>query len=80
MTAQVDAAVQAAVSQGERVRVIVTFDHPPTTSELTGYDVVFVIASINAAVFTLDSDCLDRLLRDPTVVRIEADGEIHALD
>lgn len=80
MSPHVDPAVAAALQRGDTVRVIVGFDHAPTSAELAPYDVVFELASIDSAVLRITPDAFDRLLSDEHVVRIEADGEIRALD
>ncbi len=79
MIDRVDPTVEAAVAGGGRVRVIVTFDHERTLDDLEGFDVVFNLASISAAALRVDRSDLDRLIADACVLRIEADGEVRAL-
>lgn len=80
MSALVDPAVIAALEDRGRTRVIVTFDHRPTGEELAAYDVVFEFGSIKSAALRIDHEALDRLIADDSVVSVEADGEVRALD
>lgn len=80
MSARIEAAVGRALEQHERVRVIVMFDHRPTPEDLRHYDVVRELSSISAAVLSIDYEGFDLLVADDSVLTIELDGEVRALE
>jgi hypothetical protein len=80
MITPVDPSILTALEREGRARVIVTFDHRPTHDDLVAYEVIFEFGSIRAAALWVDRHAFERLAADDSVLRIEPDGEVRALD
>ncbi|MDH4117048.1 MAG: hypothetical protein OEX04_06080 [Acidimicrobiia bacterium] len=71
---EIDPAVVARLDRDDSVDVIVTFTELP--DEFASVAVKHVFPAIGAAALRIDRSAFERLRVDPSVVRVEFDGEV----